>query len=170
MVSVDGAGQSVVGVAYDAAGNSASATVGSINIDRTKPVVGSIVLPASIAPGVSFTASAEFTESNLDRAVWEWGDGTTANASVNGATASGTHTYSTAGTFTVKMTVTDKAGNTGSAAATAAVAAATSAPTATPTAVPTAPVSPTPVPAPSFLLISLALIGGAMLVATTRKK
>ena len=85
LISVDGAGQTVAGVAYDAAGNSASATVGNINIDRTKPVVGNISLPAGIAPGVSFTASAGYTELNLDRAVWEWGDGTTTNATVNGA-------------------------------------------------------------------------------------
>ncbi len=126
-------------------------------------------LPASILPGVRSQPRPASYELNLHQAVWEWGDGTTTNATVNGATASGTHTYGAAGTYKVKLTVTDMAGQTGNSTTTAVASAATAVPTAT-TPVPTAPVSPTPVPAPGFVLISLALIGGAMLVATMRKK
>ncbi|HEY3274106.1 MAG TPA: PKD domain-containing protein, partial [Methanocella sp.] len=172
LVTVDGAGQMVVGTACDGAGNSASVSIGNINIDRANPAVSGITLPSGIVQGTMFTASAGFTEMNRKQAVWEWGDGTTSNGTMSDTAISGSHTYNTAGTYTVKLTVTDRAGNTGSATATATVATAvvTAVPTATPTPVPTAPVSPTPVPAPGFVLISLALIGGAMLVATMRKK
>jgi PKD repeat protein len=47
--------------------------------------------------------------------LWDFGDGTTAS------TASPTHTFATAGTYTVKLTVTDNTGLTGSAQTTVTV-------------------------------------------------
>jgi chitodextrinase len=47
---------------------------------------------------------------------WEWGDGTSA-----GSGATPTHTYATAGTYSVRLTVTDDAGTTGTATTTATV-------------------------------------------------
>jgi hypothetical protein len=113
LITTDCVGQTVVRVAYDAAGNSAGTSVGPINLDRTKPTVGSIVLPTSVIPGAAFIASPPYVETNLDQAIWDWSDGSTSEATRTGTTASGTHIYSTAGTYTVKLTVTDKAGQHG---------------------------------------------------------
>ena len=64
VLSGEGAGQSVTGTAVDKAGNSASATVGDINIDKTPPTISGSRTPAANANGwnntdvtVSFTCS-----------------------------------------------------------------------------------------------------------------
>ena len=67
-LSGEGAGQSVTGTATDMAGNSASATVGGINIDKTAPTITASISPAAPAstgwynlatgvPTVSFSCS-----------------------------------------------------------------------------------------------------------------
>jgi len=67
-LSGEGAGQSVTGTATDIAGNSASATVGGINIDKTAPTITASISPAAPAstgwynlatgvPTVSFSCS-----------------------------------------------------------------------------------------------------------------
>lgn len=69
-LSSDGANQSATGTATDDAGNSDTATVGGINIDRTKPTIAGSVAPASpdgsngwyvTAPTVSFTCDDELS-------------------------------------------------------------------------------------------------------------
>jgi hypothetical protein len=102
----EGANQSVTGSAVDNAGNSESATVSGINIDKTAPIVALVGGPAD---GGSYyfgsvpaapTCSASDGLSGLD-----------GSCSVSG--------YSTAvGTHTVTASATDKAGNSNSASAT----------------------------------------------------
>ncbi len=87
------------------------------------PAVGAITAPtAPVAVNTSVTVRASFTDAGtLDThtAVWNWGDGTTAAGTVtehNGSgSVSGRHTYTTAGLFTVTLTVTDNAGRAGQA-------------------------------------------------------
>jgi PKD repeat protein len=81
----------------------------------------------NVAPTASFTSSASALTVSVDGSAssdpdgtvagyaWEFGDGGTAT----GATAQ--HTYATAGTFTVKLTVTDNTGATGVTTKTVAV-------------------------------------------------
>jgi PKD repeat protein len=77
--------------------------------------------PYSGRPGVaiSFNGSgSRDPDGTIASYRWDWGDGTTAGS---GATPS--HTYASSGTFTVRLTVTDNAGATGSATTTASVVA-----------------------------------------------
>ncbi len=102
-LSGEGAGQSVTGTCADKAGNSASATVSDINIDKTAPSVALVGGPANggsyyfgFVPAAP-TCSASDVLSGLD-----------GTCSVSG--------YSTAvGSHTVTASATDKAGNTASA-------------------------------------------------------
>lgn len=79
------------------------------------PVIDTFTAPTSptlINSGVNINAT--FTDANTSdthTAVWSWGDNTTSNGIItenNGVgTASGTHTYTIAGVFTVNLTITD---------------------------------------------------------------
>jgi hypothetical protein len=102
----EGAGQSATGAAVDNAGNSASATVSGINIDKTAPIVSLVGGPAD---GGSYyfgdtpaapTCSASDALSGLD-----------GSCSVGGYSAA-------VGTHTVTATATDKASNQSSVSAT----------------------------------------------------
>jgi len=101
-LTTEGAGQSVVGTATDKAGNSASATVSGINIDKTAPTITGSRSPAANSYGwnnvdvtVSFTATDDLSE--ID-------------------TVSGPTTLSGEGAGqSVTGTATDKAGNSASA-------------------------------------------------------
>ncbi len=102
----EGAGQSASGSVTDKAGNSASATVSGINIDKTAPTVSLVGGPAD---GVSYyfgsvpaapTCSASDALSGLD-----------GSCSVSGYSAA-------VGTHTVSASADDKAGNSASASST----------------------------------------------------
>ena len=76
--------------------------------------------PSPFAFRTAVSASAGFTDPNTGdthTAVWDWGDGSTSNGLVdetNGSgSVTGSHSYSTAGVYTVKLTVTDDDGDSG---------------------------------------------------------
>jgi hypothetical protein len=103
-VSREGSGQSVTGEAVDKAGNSATATVSNINIDKTQPSI-------SLSPsGGTYKDSVTFS--------WSASDGLSGLAScsvyVNGSrvssNSSGSYTLSP-GTHSVEVRAEDKAGN-----------------------------------------------------------
>jgi hypothetical protein len=83
------------------------------------PEVGPITAPVDpVQVGTTIAASATFTDSNVvdtHTAVWDWGDGSTSAGTIsetNGSgSVSGSHTYTSAGVFTVKVTVTDDDGS-----------------------------------------------------------
>lgn len=86
--------------------------------DNAAPVVGTISAPADpVHINTSTIVSAIFTDANTSdthTAVWNWGDNTTSVGSVtenNGSgSVGGTHLYTTAGIYTVSVTVTDNHG------------------------------------------------------------
>jgi PKD domain len=92
-----------------------------ISASVCQPLVGAITAPVvPVQINTPITASASFTEpGTLDThtAVFNWGDGTSSTATVTEAsgsgTASGTHIYTTAGVYTITLTVTDQNGVTG---------------------------------------------------------
>ena len=110
-LSSEGAGQSSTGNATDNAGNTASATVNNINIDKTNPLVALVGGPSNANSPYDFgsvpnapTCSASDPLSGLD----------------GSCTVSG---YSSAvGTHTVTATAKDKAANTNTASSTYTVA------------------------------------------------
>ena len=82
------------------------------------PSIGPIAAPvAPVQVNTTITATATFTEpgSLTHVAVIDWGDGTSSAASVNEASgsASGGHSYASAGVYTVTLTLTDAYGGVG---------------------------------------------------------
>jgi PKD repeat protein len=103
-----GGGLSTGAIAGIVGGAAAGAIVGvKVITGRNKPPVVSSVTPsvttALLGVGATVTFTAQASDPNNDSLTytWDFGDGGT------GTGASVTHTYSTAGTFTVKVTVSD---------------------------------------------------------------
>ncbi|HEX9986879.1 MAG TPA: PxKF domain-containing protein [Chloroflexia bacterium] len=116
-LSSEGAGQSVSGTVYDLAGNSASATVGSINIDKTAP---GLSLPANITANssslsgavVNYTATASDALSGFTGSV---------HTTTPGCSPASGATFAAGTTTTVNCASTDQAGNTGTGSFTVTV-------------------------------------------------
>jgi PKD repeat protein len=97
-------------------GNATSANIsdqqcGSIILDRTAPDVSITASATSVKVGdlVNFSAqSSDATSGTNGQYAWVWGDNT-----ASGAGANASHTYTQAGTYEVKLTTSDGAGNTG---------------------------------------------------------
>jgi photosystem II stability/assembly factor-like uncharacterized protein/PKD repeat protein len=94
-----------------------------VTVMNVPPSVGAVSAPSSpIAVGTSVTVSAPFTDPGiLDThvAAVAWGDTSGETPAVvtgtnTSGTATGTHVYTTAGLYTVRITVTDKDGEKGS--------------------------------------------------------
>jgi PKD repeat protein len=98
--------------ASDSAGNtgSASQTV-SVQAQNRPPTCSLQVSPDHGNAPLAVTATGNCTdpENNITSTVINWGDGATTSG------ASGTHTFTTSGNFTVVLTATDSGGLTGSA-------------------------------------------------------
>src|SRR5206468_624106 len=99
LLSSEGAGQSVPGTCYDLAGNSASATVSGINIDKTAPTASAAQLPLANSHGWNNTdVTVTFT-------------GTDALSTIDSCTAPVTLSADGAGQTAGPGTCTDRAGN-----------------------------------------------------------
>jgi hypothetical protein len=89
-------------------------------MDPTVPLV-SIEGPQTLLPGVlsvEYRAQAMDLDHDVVSYAWDFGGGSTGSSPVGGQTAQGQsvkHTFSAIGRQTVKLTVTDKAGNKGTA-------------------------------------------------------
>jgi microsomal dipeptidase-like Zn-dependent dipeptidase len=107
----EGAGQSASGQATDVAGNSASASVGDINIDRTAPVV----VVTGVTNGAVYNAGA-VPQAGCSTSDALSGVATPAAVSVTGGTSNGVGTYAVSCSGAM-----DAAGNSGAASAVYAV-------------------------------------------------
>jgi len=93
----------------------------TVNVLNVAPTVGAITAPVDPNQvNTTIAAGATFTDPGLldtHTAVWNWGDGSTSSGVVsetNGSgSVSGSHVYSAAGVYTVRVTVTDKDSGTG---------------------------------------------------------
>src|SRR5205823_2482168 len=108
----------------------------TVSVTNAAPVISSITGPTgSINIGATATVISSFSDAGVTdthTVLYNWGDGVTTTGSVtesNGSgTTSGSHAYTAPGSFTVRVTVTDKDG--GSASNTTVVTVANGAPTA----------------------------------------
>ncbi|MEW6182104.1 MAG: PKD domain-containing protein [Bacillota bacterium] len=89
-------------------------------MDTTPPSVGPIMAPIDpVLVNTEIQAGANFTDPDSDAhtAAWDWGDGTASAGIVSevygSGSVSGSHAYTSAGVYTVGVTVTDPGGNTG---------------------------------------------------------
>jgi hypothetical protein len=103
--------------AQDDSGNGDSASCLINVVDTTAAVIAPIATAtAPVAPGTNVAMSASFTAAcGPHTGTWNFGDGTSGPATISegagSGTASGSHVYNTAGTFTLTLTLTDAAGN-----------------------------------------------------------
>ena len=111
----EGANQTATFTIFDKAGNSASASLTGINVDKSAPVV-KIISPAS---GAIFAASSSvpvaFSGTVVDlsgaaSATWSF-DSTTKPGAISGGDVTGSSLFTTAGVYQLSLSVTDKAGN-----------------------------------------------------------
>lgn len=99
---------------------SGSATA-TVTIENVAPLVGPITAAAEPVPiNSTVSASAVFTDAGVldtHTAEWNWGDGTTTAATVVAAggsgSTSGSHTYTAAGVYSIRLTVWDDDGGAG---------------------------------------------------------
>ncbi|MCI0730561.1 MAG: PKD domain-containing protein [Chloroflexi bacterium] len=93
----------------------------TILVNNVAPGVGAITAPVDpVQVNTEISASADFSDPGVvdsHTAIWNWGDGSTTAGTINEAdgsgTATGSHTYTTAGVYTISVTVTDDDGDSG---------------------------------------------------------
>lgn len=114
----------------DAQGASSAPATTTATVANVVPTVSATLSASSIVAGTAVTLSGSFTDPGTQDGPWAttivWGDGS-ANTVGSAATAttpvSATHTYATAGSYTVTLRVTDRDGGEGSAQRTLTVTA-----------------------------------------------
>ncbi len=110
-------GPNVTATATDADGNTSQFSL--YTTPNRPPTVGPITAPLDPVPvDTEITVSAVFTDPDvldMHTALWDWGDGSTSPGAVDEANRSviGGHSYDTPGVYTLKLTVTDDAGDWG---------------------------------------------------------
>ena len=104
-LAVDDAGNAIAVWARD---DGAQSIIQARGLDAVGPTVSSLAIPATAVAEtpVAFSIGAADTWSTVTSTTWDFGDGGTASG------ASVTHTYASAGTRTVTVTLADAVGNT----------------------------------------------------------
>jgi PKD repeat protein len=109
--------QTVTITADDGNGDTAQATF-ALTVNNVAPTIGAISAPLVPQPvNTAVSASASFNDpgaGDTHTATWDWGDGNTSAGTVSvGTVGSDSHTYTTPGVYTVKLTVSDDDGGAG---------------------------------------------------------
>jgi PKD domain len=107
----------VTAVATDSSSSTGSASTVIIVGTFTAPTPAFTLSPSSgtTATTFQFNASDSQPQANITDYTWDFGDGTTGTGQTT------THKYTTTGTFTVRLTITDNAGRTATTSKTVAV-------------------------------------------------
>ncbi|MEN6571547.1 MAG: PKD domain-containing protein [Anaerolineaceae bacterium] len=122
--TVDGPAAFTVKVQATDAGNASSVAETTVMVNNVAPTLGALNAPTEpLAVGMPVEVSADFTDPGIldtHTVSINWGDGITTAGTVEeldgSGTASGSHSYTNAGFFTITMTVTDKDGGVSNAA------------------------------------------------------
>ena len=101
-----------VTITADDGNGGVSETSFDLTVNNVAPTVGAISAPVDPqAVGTTVNASAGFSDpgtGDTHTATWDWGDGSTNAGTVgSGAVGPNSHTYTTPGVYTIKLTVTD---------------------------------------------------------------
>lgn len=93
-------------------GNTATATA-TVIIENTAPTVSPITAPLSpVQINTSVSAGATFTDINLHKATWDWGNGARSEGIISGSVVTDNYSYTTPGVYTVTLTLEDICGET----------------------------------------------------------
>ena len=128
----------VTATASDGHGGSAAAST-TASVSNADPVVTITSAPSPVLPGSTIDLAASFTDAGSNdthTCTVAWGDGTSAAGTITPGACAASHVYTTPGTRTVVVTVTDDDNGSGTASTT--ITASNRAPTASPQAVTTA--------------------------------
>lgn len=117
--NLDGPGTKTIAAQVTDIGGLTATSQATVTVVNVAPAVGTIVAPIDpIQLNSTITLNADFSDpgtQDTHTGTWEWGDGTSSNAAIQEANgsgnASGTHTYTTPGVYTIKLTITDKDGS-----------------------------------------------------------
>ncbi len=86
-------------------------------VNNAQPSVGPITAPVDPVPVGTLVTAVATSTANYDLATvtWGWGDGQTSNGAISDTTITGSHVYTVPGVYTIRLTLTDNAGRTGTA-------------------------------------------------------
>jgi hypothetical protein len=118
---LDGPSSYTVAVQVTDTGGLTATDEATVNVLNVAPSVGPITAPMDPAQvNTAINTSANFTDPgipDIHTAVWDWGDNSTSAGVVNETNGSGSttgsHSYTTPGVYTIKVTVTDDDGDSG---------------------------------------------------------
>jgi PKD repeat protein len=117
-VSFPDDGEYIVGLQVTDEGGLSAADTITITVNNVAPQITSIYAPVTpLKFGTIVNVSATFDDpgtADTFTATWNWDDGTTSSGIVNDHSVAGSHTYTTPGVYTLRITVTDDDGGSAS--------------------------------------------------------